>query len=408
MALTDTTCKNIKPSDKPRKMADGGGLYLEIMPSGSKYWRLKYRFNGKEKRLAFGVYPEVSLKDAREKRDNARKLLSDGVDPSVHKKEKKRISKLNTENTFEAIAREWHELQKKKWTENHAKYVLRRLEADLFPEIGNAPIKDISPLQLLDALRKIEGRGANEIAHRVMQSAGQVFRYAIVTERAERNPTVDLKGALQPVKSTHYAALSYKDLPEFLDRLERNNARLYRQTQLSIKLMLLTFVRTSELIYAKWGEIDFDECQWHIPAERMKMRKSHIVPLAKQSIDILKELHELNGTREWVFPSITNPRKAMSNNTILGALARMGYKGRATGHGFRALAMSTIKEKLGYRHEVIDRQLAHAQRNKIDAAYDRAEFLDDRIKMMQHWADYIEVVSKKSNNVVAGKFGEVV
>lgn len=406
MTLNDTICKNTKPSEKPRKLSDGGGLYLEVMPSGSKYWRLKYRFNGKEKRLAFGVYPTVSLKEAREKREEAKKLLDSGSDPSLVKKEKKRVAKLNSENTFEAIAREWHELKKPSWTESHAGFVLRRLKADLFPEIGNIPIKDVTAPILLDALRKIEGRGANELAHRVKQSAGQVFRYAIATGRAERDPAADLKDALQPVNSGHFAALEIKELPEFLYKLERNDARLYKQTQLALRMMLLTFVRTGELRHARWEEIDFDEAEWVIPAEKMKMRRPHIVPLAKQTIRILKELYELNGHREWVFPGIVNPRNVISNNTILGALARLGYKGKATGHGFRALAMTAIKEKLGYRHEVVDRQLAHAQKNKVDAAYDRAQFLDERRKMMQHWADYIDAIENQNGNIIVGKFGK--
>lgn len=395
MPLTDSACKNAKPTDKARKMADAHGLYLEVMPSGARYWRLKYRFHGKEKRLALGVYPDISLAEAREKREQARKLLANGTDPGFAKKEEKRQAARNAENTFESAAREWHANKLESWTSHHAKYVLKRLEADIFPEIGYLPIADITAPQILDALRKIEKRGAQEIAHRAQQTTGQIFRYAIVTGLAERNPAADLKGALKPVKRSHYAALESGDLPTFIQALEKNDARLYPHTRLGMKLLMLTFVRTSELIAAKWEEIDLKEKRWVIPAHRMKMRKDHIVPLATQSLEILVELKALAGNREWVFPSQINPRKHMSNNTILKALERMGYKGQATGHGFRALAMSTIKEKLGYRHEVVDRQLAHAHRSKVDAAYDRAKFLDERTVMMQNWADYIEELSNK-------------
>lgn len=393
MPLTHKACENAKPGDKSRKIADGGGLYLEVMPNGSRYWRLKYRFMGKEKRLAFGVYPEVSLADAREKRDLARKMLAAGTDPSLEKKEQKRQSTLSAGNTFEAVALEWHELQSERWTRHYAQHVLTRLKADIFPAIGYLPIASITPMQMLDTLRKVEKRGAHEIAKRLQQTCGQVFRYAIVTARAERNPTADLKGALKPVRHGHFAALESKDLPAFLQALERNDARLYAHTRLAMKLMLLTFVRTGELIAATWDEIDFEAKRWEIPAERMKMRRPHVVPLSRQTLAILNELREIAPSRDYIFPSQINPRKHMSNNTILKALERMGYKGKATGHGFRALAMSTIKEKLGYRHEVVDRQLAHAPRNKVDAAYDRAQFLEERRKMMQEWADYIEQVA---------------
>ncbi len=390
MPLTNTECKHFKPREKRYKKGDGGGLYMDVMPNGSKYWRLKYRLNGKEKLLALGVYPTISLADARERRDQAKKLLANGQDPSVVKQETKRLDAINAINTFEAIAREWFDKQKPRWTERYADYMLKRLENDIFPNIGNRPIKDITPPILLDTLRKIEKRGAHELARRMMQVSGQVFRYAIVTGRAERDPTADLKGALEAYKKAHYAAIDVGELPAFIETLERNDARLYIQTRLAIKFLMLTFVRTSEMINARWDEIDFKAKQWVIPAERMKMRRSHIVPLSNQAITILEQLKPISGTREHIFPSQFKPRISMSNNTVLKAIERLGYKGRMTGHGFRALAMSSIKEKLGYRHEVIDLQLAHAKRSKIDAAYDRAEFLDERRKMMQEWADYVD------------------
>ena len=395
MVLNDLTCKKAKAAEKPYKLSDSQGLYLHIMPNGSKNWRMKYRFQGKEKLLSFGPYPLISLSEARQKRDDAKKLLLEGVDPSRAKKDEEIQARLNAATTFEAVALEWHSNHLDRWSASHGKTLIHRLKTDIFPEIGLRPINEITPPELLEVIRKIEERGAHEIAHRAIQTCGQVFRYGIVTGRTERNPAADLRGALRPVKKGHYAALETDDIPQFLQDLERNDARLYQHTRLAIKLLMLTFVRTSELIGAQWSEFNFAKREWTIPAERMKMRRAHIVPLSKQAVDILNELRVLSGNREHILPSQVNPRKHMSNNTILKALERMGYKGRMTGHGFRALAMSSIKERLGYRHEVVDRQLAHAPANKIDAAYDRAQFLDERHVMMQKWANYLEEALKE-------------
>ncbi len=403
MPLADITCKNAKPRTKPYKVADGDGMYLEVMPNGSRYWRLKYRVGGKEKRLVLGVYPEVTLAEARDKRADARKLLAAGIDPSVAKIERKYLTAQNTTNTFEAVAREWHQHNIEKWTSNYASDILRRLETDILGVIGKRPIADISPLLMLETLKKIEKRGAHEMSRRAMQYCSQIFRYAIVTGRAERNPTADLKDALKPVKHGHFAALEAKDLPAFLCALKHNDARLFNQTRLAIRLMMLTFVRTGELIKSEWKEFNLDSGEWHIPAERMKMRRPHVVPLSKQAVEVLHQLQGISSNRDYVFASVAKPRQHMSNNTILKALERLGYKGRMTGHGFRALAMSTIKEKLGYRHEVVDRQLAHAQRNKVDAAYDRAQFLSERKKMMQEWADYLDTMASESK-IIVGNF----
>jgi integrase len=389
MSLTDKACKNAKPTGKPYKLADSQGLYLQVMPSGSKYWRWKYRFVGKEKCLALGVYPEVSLLAAREKKAANRKLLADLKDPSSRRRELKQAAVVSASTTFELVAREWHAHNKEKWSEQHGKYLLHRMEVNVFPELGRFPIADIKAIQVLKAMQKIEDRGAHDVAKRCLQYCGQIFRYAVITERAERDPTTDLKRVLRPGKKGHFASIEADELPDFLNALSRNDARLFIQTRRAIELLMLTFVRTSELIGAKWAEFDLDGKQWLIPAERMKMKRAHIVPLSNQSCHLLKEQHELTGKWDWVFPNQARPRQHMSNMTILKALERMGYKGRMTGHGFRALAMSTIKEKLGYRHEVIDRQLAHAHKNQIDAAYDRAMFLSDRRRMMQEWADYI-------------------
>jgi integrase len=406
MYLTKKTCDSAKPQAKPYKLTDGQGLYLQVTPEGARYWRLKYRYLGKEKCLALGVYPEVSLAEAREKRELARKLLATGADPAFEKREQKRQAKEGAANTFEVLARKWHAYHSDRWSPAYVKDVISHLERDVFPALGNRPVASITAPQLLAAMRKIEERGAQEVARRTLQLCGQIFRYAIVNGYAERSPASDLRGALKPVRRSHYAALEAKDLPEFLQTLERNDARLFMQTRLAIRLLMLTFVRTSELINARWEEFDLEGAEWVIPAERMKMRRTHIIPLSRQALDILKELRGVNGNREYVFASLAKPRRPMSNNTILFALGRLGYKGRATGHGFRALAMSTIKEKLGYRHEVVDRQLAHAPRNKVDAAYDRAQFLDERRKMMQKWADYLDRVGQ-SGTVIRGAFDKV-
>ena len=388
--LTNTACKNAKTAEKPRKLSDGQGLYLDVRPSGNKIWRMKFRYNGKENRLTFGEYPLVSLQEAREKKDSARRLLAEGINPALEKKKKQLELQTSAENTFEKIACEWHEFNRDGWSENHARTVMRRLEQDIFPKIGAIPLKEVNAPILLDAIRAVEKREAFEMARRSLQYSGQIFRYAIVTGRGERDVAADLKGALKPFKRGHCASMDAKELPDFLAALERNEARLFPQMQIAIELLMLTFVRTSELIKATWNEFDLDDGIWIIPAHRMKMRSDHLVPLSKQSLELLERLKTMNPNREYIFPSQQNPRNHMSNNTILFALGRMGYRGKMTGHGFRALAMSTIKERLDYRHEVIDRQLAHAPRGQVQKAYDRAQFLDDRKVMMQEWADFID------------------
>jgi integrase len=407
--LTNTAILRLKPKEKLYRVFDGRGLYLEISPSGSKYWRLKYRYLGKERRMALGVYPDISLAIARERREDARKLVAVGIDPAEARKEDKRAAIVNANNTFEVVAREWHENQKDKWTPKHALNVTRRLETDVFPYIGPRPIADIEPPELLNSvLRRIERRGALDVATRVKQICGQIFRYGIATGKCKREVTADLKGALKVGKTKHFAALEIKEMPEFLQDLERNDARLFAQTRRAIRLLMLTFTRTTELIHAKWSEFDLENALWEIPAERMKMGNSHLVPLSRQVIAILKEQQAETGgiNTPYVFPGQIKPKNPMSNNTILFAIGRMGYKGRMTGHGFRALAMSTIKEKLGYRHEVVDRQLAHAHRSKVDRAYDRAQFLDERTIMMQRWSDYLDAVASE-NKVIVGNFGKM-
>lgn len=396
MKLSELACKNAKhknPNSKaPMKLSDGEGLSLWVMPNGAKYWRFAYRFGRKQKSLAIGVYPETSLKEARMARFKAREDVDEGKDPNLEKKKKKVMVELGNANTFKTIAYEWYENRKHMWQAKYAVDIITRLEADIFPEIGDYPIKDIEPPLLLHSIRKIEKRGATDLAKRQLQKCGEVFRYAIATGMATRDPSRDITGALKPHKQLHFAALDPSELPELLRDINSNKARLFPTTINAMKLMMLTFVRTTELLHGTWKEIDFEKKMWTIPAERMKTNKVHLVPLSDQAIKILKEQKNIAGKWPWIFPSPVRPRQAISNNAILVALKRMGYQGRMTGHGFRALAMSSIKQELGWRHEVVDRQLAHQPKNKIDRAYDRALFLDDRKKMMQEWTDYIDRV----------------
>jgi len=389
--LTDTTCRTAKPRDKSYKLSDEKGMYLEVMPNSSKYWRLKFRIAGKEKRLALGVYPETSLAEARAKRDDARRLILAGGDPSAAKKEEKRMAKIATANSFEAIAREWLEHIRDKWSEGHYTYTLRRFEAYVFPEIGKTPIAEINAPSLITVARKIESKGTIETAHKVLNSCGQVFRYAIASGRCERNPVIDLKGAIKPRPSPkHMNALAEKDLPDLLRKMDSysNNNGGELQTQYALQLLALTFVRTSELREATWDEFDIDKSEWRIPGERMKRKAPHVVPLSQQALEVVTKLKTLNGAYRFAFPGV-NPAKPMSKNTVLFALYRMGYRGRMTGHGFRAVA-STILNEMGFDADVIERQLAHAERNKVRAAYHRAEYLPQRRQMMQQWANYLD------------------
>lgn len=407
MKLTNIQCKNAKPKEKPHKLSDGGGLYLEVMPSGSKYWRMKYRIHGKEKRYAIGVYPAVTLSEAREKREEAKKLLSQipPVDPVQARKEIKNKAQHEAENTFKTIALEWHQNQKEKWSDNYAYKVLKGLELNVFPFIGERPISQITPTGLLnDCLRRIEKRGSLDIAGRTRQICGQVFKYGIQTGRCEWNVAENLKGALKPHTKEHYRTIDAKQLPALLKALERNEARLFERTRRAVWLSLLTFLRPKEIRMARWQDINWDEKEWIIPAEIMKMRKSHIVPLSTQAIKILKEQEKevkfLN--TEWVFPSQNKPKNPMSDGTVNKAIKRLGYGQDMVAHGFRALARTTIREKLKYDSEIIEKQLAHKTSNPLGEAYDRTEFYDERKIMMQEWADYLDAQAGK--NIVAPNF----
>lgn len=389
--LSHTAVRNAKPKPKPYKMSDGEGLFLLVTPSGSKYWRLKYFFAAKEKLLALGVYPDVSLADARERRAQARKELAAGRDPGEVKKEEKRLLIQKHENTFEVVAREWHQNRLPKWTPSHATRTLKRLELHVFPRLGTKPIADITSQEVLSVMRRIEPRGA-DITHRMLQVCGQIFAYAVITDRATTNPAAMLRGALKPLVKKNRAYIKPNELPEFLKHLDGYEGAL--QTKLAMKFLMLTFVRTGELRGAEWNEIDWDKAEWRIPAERMKMRESHIVPLSRQAMAILRELRDLTGHGHYVFPNQHKPAGHMSENTILYALYRMGYHSRATGHGFRSTA-STILNEHGFRPDVIERQLAHCERNQVRAAYNHAQYLPERREMMQWWANYIDRLAGK-------------
>ena len=392
MSLSDAKVRNAKPQAKPYKITDGEGMFLLVTPSGSKYWRLKYHFAGREKLLALGVYPEVSLGDARERRTQARKAIAAGNDPGEVKREAKRLAVLQTENAFETVAREWYEQRKHEWKPSSTKTILKRLERHIFPKLGKRPIATITAPDILSMLRVIEGSGTLDTAQRVMQMCGQVFMYAIATGRAERNPVPDLRGALKTPVTQHHAYLKAADLPEFLKKLEAYDGAL--QTKLALRFLLLTYVRTIELRGAEWPEIDFDKAEWRIPAGRMKMKELHIVPLSRQAVAVLRELQKHTGNRQYLFPNQHNPVSFMSENTMLYALYRMGYHSRTTGHGFRSTA-STILNENGFMPDVIERQLAHCERNKVRAAYNHAQYLPERRKMMQWWADYLDGVTPR-------------
>ncbi|MFO1225290.1 tyrosine-type recombinase/integrase [Roseateles sp.] len=389
MPLTDTACKNAKQAQKPFKLFDALGLYLLVQPTGGKLWRLKYRFAGKEKLLSLGRYPEIGLRDARRRRDDARSRLADGLDPGQERKAEKLQQRLAVESTFEAVARAWWGQWSPVRTKKHAHQVLTRLEADVFPEIGSLPVASITASQLIAISLKIEKRGAHDVAKRAYQTCGQVLRFAVARGLAERNPAADVRpsDALKSTVKVNYARLEPKEVPELLRRIEDYDGSPY--TRLALKLMALTFVRTSELIGAHWTEFDLESAQWRIPAERMKMRTPHIVPLSRQAIEVLRELELLRSGRELVFPGERDHTKPMSNNTLLFALYRMGYHSRMTGHGFRGIA-STILHELGHRHDLIELQLAHQQRNAVSAAYNHATYLAQRSTMMQAWADHLD------------------
>lgn len=389
MALTDLSVKRAKPESKPYKLADGGGLYLHVTAAGAKSWRWKYRVDGVEKVMTFGLYPDVTLAEARELRDQARRQKSKGVDPMAERKVAKLSRLIAAENSFAVVGKSWFEHWKAGRNPRHAEYTLRRLETNVFPAIGSRPISEISALELVVMTKKIADRGAVDIAKRSLQTSSQIFRYAINHGLATRNPAADIKPAdiLPSRRTTNFARVDAKELPQLLRHIEAYQGSAI--TRLAMKLMALTFVRTSELIGARWEEFDFAQSQWRIPAHRMKMKSEHIVPLAPQTLEILKSLQIVSGHSLLLFPGERDPLKPMSNNTILGALKRMGYQGRMTGHGFRGIA-STILHEQGFDHEHIELQLAHIERNSVSAAYNHAKYLEPRRALMCHWANFLQ------------------
>jgi integrase len=398
--LTDTLIRKTKTPAKPTKLSDERGLYLLCAPSGGRWWRFKYRYGGKEKLLSLGTYPEVSLARAREAREAARRQLAAGVDPSSARQDEKREKLEAIANDFEKVAREWLENVKGGWAAVYHGDTAKRFEAFVFPTIGRRPIASVTAVELLPLLRKIEARGTMVTAHKVLRACGQVFRYGIATGRCERNPAADLRGALKALpRPKHMAALSAAELPTFLRKIEGYDGEL--QTRLAMKLLALTFVRTNELRVATWAEIDLDKAEWTVPAERMKTKAPHHVPLSKQAVQTFRILQKMNGKWPWVFAGRA-PSQPMSKNTVLFALYRMGYHSRMTGHGFRALASTTLNE-MGYRPDVIERQLAHTEKNAVRAAYHRSQYLEERKTMMQAWADFLDAQEGGGDRVVAFK-----
>jgi integrase len=386
--LSEIKVRSAKSKESEYKLFDGGGLFLLVTPSGGKLWHFKYRFDKKEKKLTFGTYPEVNLLDARRRRDDARRLLANNVDPGAVRKAQKQAKVEETE-TVEVIAREWHDKFKSKWTEGYANKLMRHMELDVFPWIGTRPIKEIKAPELLTVLRRVESRGVLDSAHRIREICSMFFRYAVSTGRAERNPAQDLIGTLTPVKGKHLAAITEpKKVGALLRAIDGYKGSFV--VQCALRLAPLVFVRPGELRHAEWSEIDFENAEWNIPAGKMKMREPHLVPLSKQAIEILKDLNKLTGSSRYVFPGRTSERP-MSDNAILAALRNMGYaRDEMSGHGFRAMARTLLDEVLQVRVDFIEHQLAHAVRDPNGRAYNRTSHLAERKKMMQKWAEYLD------------------
>ena len=390
--LTNAEIKAAKPKEKNYKLTDSGGLYLLVITGKGKYWRLDYRFAGKRKTLALGIYPGVSLLDARELRESARKQIANHIDPSVFKKAAMLRHEQEPENTFEAVARAWVKFVGYAWTKDYQNRIIRRFEIDIFPHIGNSPIGTITASELLAALRKVETRGKYNTTHRILGDAINVFKYAIATDKAIRNIASDLSGTLKPAKTKHFAAITK---PQGVGQLLRDidNVDGFYTTKWALQLSPLVFVRPGELRNAEWAEIDLDKAEWNIPAEKMKMENAHLVPLSQQAIEILREAQSHNGAGKYVFPSVRTKVRPMSNNTVNVAIRRLGYgKTEMTGHGFRAMARTILDEELGVRPDIIEHQLAHAVIDPNGRAYNRTTHLVERRKMMQQWADYLDTL----------------
>lgn len=394
MLLNHKIIENAKPKEKAYKLNDGSGLYLLVKPNGRKYWRYDYRFEGKRKTLALGVYDRVSLKEARNKHWESRKLKDEGIDPSTDKQQKKQELK---QETFEAVAREWFAKKKGKWSEPHAKKILASLETEVFPHIGNSAIKSLTPPEILAVIRRIENRGALEVASRVLGRCNNICKYAVQTGKATFNPASELSGTIETRKVQHMTALKRQELPDFLHDLDSYQGSVI--TRLAIQFILLTFVRTNELRYAQWTEFNIETKEWVIPAERMKMKREHIVPLSEQSLKRLEILRQITGTYTYLFPSEKRTTQPISENTMLYGLYRMGYKGKTTIHGLRSTA-STILNESGFNPDAIEAALAHVEGNKVRAAYNRSLYLKERIEIMTWWADYLDSQREGGSNVI--------
>lgn len=394
MKLTARQIDSAKPKEKSYKLSDGGGMYLEIFPNGAKSWRLKYRIAGKEKRVVFGAYPLLSLAEARQKRSEAKKLLLEGGDPSQQKQDIKAAKILAVNNSFELIALEWHEHKKPSWSKGYATDILEYLKKDIFPHIGKRPIADINAKEMLDVFRKMEKRGVLDKLKKTRQACRQIFTYAVVSGRAELNPVSDLVGVLKAPKQKHFPHLSVAELGEFQRQLEQYSGS--KITQIATQLLMLTGLRTIELRSAEWTEIDFEKRLWQIPVARMKMKRPHMVPLSDQAIRLLKELRVITGGFRFIFPGRNDSRKSMSEASINQVIKKIGYAGRATGHGFRH-TLSTILHEQGFDSAWIETQLAHADRNTIRGTYNHAQYLDGRREMMQWYADNLEELQRNIN-----------
>lgn len=393
--LTDIAVRNAKASDKPYKLSDERGLYLHVMPNGGRYWRMNYRHVGKQKTLALGIYPDVTLKDARERRDAARRLLADGVDPGAAKAAQKASNVAAAANSFEAIAREWFARVGVAWVPSHADKILRRLERDVFPWIGKKPIAEIKAPEVLQTVRRIESRGAVETAHRALQNIGQIFRYATATGRTDGDPTGALRGALKPYRSEHFAAVTETPgVGALVQAIDGYQGGLI--TKCALRLAPLVFVRPGELRHAQWVDMDLEAAEWRFVVSKTKTE--HIVPLSRQAVEILGELQPVTGGGRYLFPSVRTKDRPMSENTVNAALKRLGYgSDEMTGHGFRAMARTVLDEVLGFRPDFIEHQLAHAVRDPLGRAYNRTTHLKERREMMQVWADYLDALKAGGN-----------
>ena len=402
MKLTARQVDTSRPKDKPYKLSDGGGLYLLVNHNGSRYWRLKYRIAGKEKLLALGVYPDITLAVARQKRADAKKVLAAGGDPGQEKQEEKQAKEQAVANSFERLAMEWHTHKSTSWSEGYAEHLLMYLKKDIFPFIGQKAITDISQVEMLNVLRKMEQRGVLDKLKKTRQACRQIFTYAIITGRAEHNPVSDLAGALKSPKQQHYPHLLVDQIPDFLRALSEYSGSTI--TRNATRLLMLTGLRTIELRASEWVDIDFDKGVWNVPAERMKMRRPHLVPLSTQVRELLEEIHQLTGRGKYVFPGRNDAGKPMSEASINQVIKRIGYDGKATGHGFRH-TMSTILHEQGYNTAWIETQLAHVDKNSIRGTYNHAQYLDGRREMLQWYADYMAAL-ENGENVVHGSFGK--